>query len=57
MGCFAMMDDKSETALTGKPKGHDLSAWLRGDVTLTLPRWALVAAGLGVLVLLLVALD
>ena len=52
-----MVDDKSETALTGKPKGHDLSAWLRGDVTLTLPRWALVAAGLSVLVLLLVALD
>ncbi|MBF9048163.1 hypothetical protein LSUCC0031_13655 [Rhodobacterales bacterium LSUCC0031] len=52
-----MTDKKPETELTATGKGHDLSAWLRGDLTLTLPRWALVAVGLAAFILLLVALD
>jgi hypothetical protein len=31
--------------------------WLRTPVTVTVPRWTLLAAGLAALVLLLIALD
>jgi len=34
-----------------------LSAWLRSDVTLTMPGWAIAVGGVLVLVLLLAALD
>jgi hypothetical protein len=39
------------------PQTPSLSAWLKSEVTLRLPRWALVAGGAATLVLLLVALD
>jgi hypothetical protein len=34
-----------------------LRAWLRSDVTLTLPGWAVALGGAAVLTLLLIALD
>ncbi len=34
-----------------------LRAWLRSDITLTLPGWAVALGGAFILVLLLVALD
>ena len=34
-----------------------LADWLKAEVTLALPRWALLAAGAGAFVLLLAALD
>jgi hypothetical protein len=42
------------------PTGSSLDrllAWLRSDVTLTLPGWSVALGGVLVLVLLLVALD
>jgi hypothetical protein len=39
------------------PQTPSLSAWLKSEVTLRLPRWALVAGGAATLVLILVALD
>ncbi|WP_439137250.1 hypothetical protein [Roseicyclus sp.] len=57
MGNIVMIEEKTETQTVSKSQTHDVSAWLRETVTLSLPRWALVAAGLAALVLLLVALD
>jgi hypothetical protein len=34
-----------------------MKSWLSGEVVLTLPRWALVAAGVLTFVLLMLALD
>jgi hypothetical protein len=49
------MNDQSISDPT--PQTQSLSAWLKSEVTLRLPRWALVAGGAATLVLLLVALD
>ena len=35
----------------------DVAAWLRMPISVTLPRWALIAAAAAATVLLLVALD
>ena len=35
----------------------DVTAWLRTPMTVTLPRWALLAGAVAAVVLLLVALD
>lgn len=57
MGAMVMIEEKTETQAVSKSQTHDVLAWLRETVTLSLPRWAPVAAGLAALVLLLVALD
>jgi hypothetical protein len=57
MGDRVMIEEKTETQAVSQSGIQDASAWLRETVTLRLPRWALVAAGLAAFVLLLVALD
>jgi hypothetical protein len=57
MGDVVMSEEKLEARTASKSQTHDVAAWLRDTVTLSLPRWALVAAGLAGFVLLLVALD
>ena len=52
-----MSEEKTEPQAVSRSQTQDASAWLRETVTLRLPRWALVAAGLAAFVLLLVALD
>lgn len=52
-----MSEEKLEARTASKSQTHDVAAWLRDTVTLSLPRWALLAAGLAAFVLLLVALD
>lgn len=52
-----MSEEKTEPQAVSRSQTQDASAWLRETVTLRLPRWALVAAGLAAVVLLLVALD
>jgi hypothetical protein len=49
------MNDQSISDPTSQTQS--LSAWLKSEVTLRLPRWVLVAGGAATLVLLLVALD
>ena len=56
-GCLAMTQDKTRAGATPNQRGHDIAAWLRADVTLTLPRWALVAMRVAALILLLLAFD
>jgi hypothetical protein len=52
-----MTQDKTRAGATPNQRGHDIAAWLRADLTLTLPRWALLAMGVAALILLLLALD
>ena len=48
------MDDTTPERTTSTER---LRAWLKSDVTVTLPGWALALGGVVALVLLLVALD
>lgn len=49
------MTEHSQIGKTSEPR--DLSAWLKSEITLRLPRWALVAGGVAAFALILVALD
>jgi hypothetical protein len=48
----------SEQSLSERtPQPQSISDWLKSEVTLRLPRWALVAGGVAAFALILVALD
>jgi hypothetical protein len=49
--------ETTETRPTAPAPAFSTSDWLRAEVTLTLQRWMLVAAGFAAFVLVLVALD
>lgn len=53
-----MSDDRRDIAPAAQDtKKLSVQDWLQTEVTLTLPRWMLVAGGGAVLILLLIALD
>lgn len=43
--------------ITRRLDDPSLSQWLRGEVTLTVTRWTLLAGGLAAAILLIIALD
>ena len=47
----------TETRPAAKTPAFSTAEWLRAEVTLTLQRWMLVAAGFAAFVLVLVAFD
>jgi hypothetical protein len=53
-----MSKDTSQTGqITRRLDAPSLSQWLRGEVTLTVARWTLLAGGLAAAILLIIALD
>ena len=50
----AAPETETETDAVPRPRP---TAWLSGRVTLALPRWALIAGGVGLGALVLLALD
>jgi hypothetical protein len=51
------MPDVEDTTLQRTSSTERLQSWLKSDVTLTLPGWALALGGAVALVLVIVALD
>ncbi|MDG3041279.1 hypothetical protein [Roseicyclus marinus] len=51
------MTETNNPTPTGTNSTERLRAWLKSDVTVTLPGWALVLGGVVALIVVLVALD